>query len=293
MVTPVPHRTVLAPLPQVAYSRSELRLAGLTDRQLSGPAWRRIAPRTYAAARTTVTPEVMLAGARLRIPDGAVFAGRTAAWLHGLDALFCDPIEVVVPEECGVSARAGLLVRRGLLSPDEVVQLRGWPATSIVRTLADLGRHQTLSDGVAAIDTALHSGLVAQEELRAWLGAHARQRGTARLRRALELVEPRSESPMESRLRLVLVLGGLPRPAAQVDLHDRHGEFLARADLYYSEARLVIEYDGGSHRDALVTDNRRQNRLIGAGYSILRFTASDVLGTPDRVVAQVRAALGR
>lgn len=92
---------------------------------------------------------------------------------------------------------------------------------------------------------------------------------------------------METRLRLLLVLSGLPRPQVQVSLP---GVF-ARADLYYPDARLVIEYDGATHRTSLAADNRRQNRLIEAGYRVLRFTASDVLGNPAAVVELVRRAL--
>lgn len=96
---------------------------------------------------------------------------------------------------------------------------------------------------------------------------------------------------MESRLRMLLVLAGLPRPKAQVSIHDRWGRFVGRPDLYYEEHRLGIEYDGGVHRDALVEDNRRQNRLLNAGVRLLRFTASDVLGNPDAVLTHVRAML--
>lgn len=93
---------------------------------------------------------------------------------------------------------------------------------------------------------------------------------------------------MESRLRMVLVLGGLPRPKAQVSIHDRGGRFIGRPDLYYEEHRLGIEYDGGVHRDSLAEDNRRQNRLLNVGIRLLRFTAGDVLNKPESVVDQVR-----
>ena len=74
-------------------------------------------------------------------------------------------------------------------------------------------------------------------------------------------------------------------------LLDDFGLFIARPDLYYPGARLAVEYDGASHRDSLAADNRRQNRLIDAGYRILRFTAGDVLNTPAGVVAVVRRSL--
>jgi len=98
---------------------------------------------------------------------------------------------------------------------------------------------------------------------------------------------------METRLRWLLLRAGLPRPQVQVDLRDSDGRFLGRADLYYSAARLVIEYDGVNHRDRMVEDNRRQNALLNAGFRLLRFTAADVNQRPDALVAQVRGALTR
>ncbi len=95
---------------------------------------------------------------------------------------------------------------------------------------------------------------------------------------------------METRLRCLLVQTRLPRPSVQVDLHDDAGGFLGRADLFYPAARLVIEYGGTNHRERLVEDNRRQNLLVTAGYTLLRFTAPD-LERPEFVTSQVRRAL--
>ena len=61
--------------------------------------------------------------------------------------------------------------------------------------------------------------------------------------------------------------------------------------MLYRRQRLAIEYDGGTHRERMVEDNRRQNGLVGAGYRLLRFTAADVYGAPDTVSMQVRHAL--
>ena len=88
-----------------------------------------------------------------------------------------------------------------------------------------------------------------------------------------------------------MVQAGLPHPEVQTDLRDVEGRFVGRADLYYPESRLVIEYDGSNHRERLVEDNRRQNLLINAGFRILRFTAADVVNEPDIVAARVGSAL--
>ena len=50
-----------------------------------------------------------------------------------------------------------------------------------------------------------------------------------------------------------------------------------------------MEYDGENHKERLVSDLRRQNALVNAGYHLLRFTFAD-LRAPGSVVAQVRHA---
>ena len=78
---------------------------------------------------------------------------------------------------------------------------------------------------------------------------------------------------------------------AQIPLRDEDGHFVGRPDFYYPRHHLALEYDGSTHRDNLIGDNRRQNRMVDAGYRLLRFTAADVLSAPDSVVALVRRAL--
>jgi very-short-patch-repair endonuclease len=96
---------------------------------------------------------------------------------------------------------------------------------------------------------------------------------------------------METRLRMLLVMKGLPRPEAQVTIRDRFLRTLGRIDLFYRDQRLGLEYDGATHEGSLAEDNRRQNRLVDAGIRLLRFTAGDIYSTPEDVVRQVRAAL--
>jgi very-short-patch-repair endonuclease len=146
-------------------------------------------------------------------------------------------------------------------------------------------------EALVAIDMAVRLRLTDPIALAKYAEAAKGRPGMSRLRSLALLAEP-AESPMETRLRWVLIEGGLPRPEVQTNLGDRAARFVGRADLYYPAARLAIEYDGGNHRERLIDDDRRQNLLVNAGYRLLRFTAADVQGRPDAVVAQVRAALG-
>ena len=273
------------------FTLADASRVGVTRRQLRGAAYRRLGAGIYRWVGLKQSPQVTLAAVARRLPAGAAFSGRSAAWLHGLDLPPCDPVEVTIPEPVGSSRRAGASVRRHVLAREEVVRRRGLPATSALRTVVDLGGRDPLTEGVVAADMFLHAGLVSLDSLRAYVAEHPGAKGIARLRRVVELAEPNAESAMETRLRMLLVLARLPRPEVQVSIHDDQDRFLGRPDLLYSRQRLAIEYDGGNHRDRMIDDNRRQNGLVGAGLRLLRFTAADVYGTPDLVAMQVRHAL--
>ena len=96
---------------------------------------------------------------------------------------------------------------------------------------------------------------------------------------------------METRTRLLLVLAGLPLPLVQFDVYDAAGRFVARVDLAYPQIKLAIEYDGDHHRERSTfrRDVARLNALRLCGWTVLRFTADDVLRHPAKVVAQVQA----
>ena len=282
----IPHELTRGP-----FTLDDARRAGLRRWHIDGASWIRLGPGIYMWSGLAADTMHDLVAARRRLPDGAAFSGLTAAWLHGLDVAPAAPIEATVAATSKVSARSGIKLRRSSLAPDDVVRLRGLPATSIARTLADICRRHSLIEAVALVDAAIHARRVKLRDLHSWVKSHAGRHGVPTLRRVLDYAEPLAESPMESRLRMVLVLGGLPRPKAQVSIHDRWGRFVGRPDLYYEGARLGIEYDGGVHREMLAEDNRRQNRLLDAGVRLLRFTAADVLNRQDVVVLQVRALL--
>jgi very-short-patch-repair endonuclease len=271
------------------FTLEEARLAGLSRRRLAGKSWRRVERGVYRWAGLPESPLLQLTAITRRMPE-AVFSGRTAGWLHGLDLPPLEPVEVTVPG-IRVSARAGVQIRRAMLQPGEVVRLRGFAVTSRRRTAVDLASRGPLIDAVVALDMALHRRIVGLAEVRSFHETHRATKGNATLRRAIELAEPLTQSPMETRLRLLLVLAGLPRPRAQVSIQDHLGRFLGRPDFYYSAHKLGLEYDGGTHRNNLVDDNRRQNRLLNGGIRLLRFTAADIFQTPDLVIAQVRSAL--
>src|SRR5438094_5992863 len=111
-------------------------------------------------------------------------------------------------------------------------------------SIADLGRRLPLVEAVVVLDTALHRRITGLEQLKFWVDTHPGYHGIRQLKRAVELANPAAESPMETRLRLLLMSNGLPTPVVQMSLYDGTGAFIARPDLYYPRDRLAIEYDG-------------------------------------------------
>jgi len=284
MLSPVPKELKAHP-----FTVAEARDSGLSWLSLQTSAWRRMSRGQYTWTGLQHDVELTLRAVGKRLPERAAFSGNTAAWLLGLDFSPCEPIEVTIPRDLPARARAGVRLRRASLPDADFMIRRGFRCTTPLRTACDLGSRADLVESTVALDMALHAGIVDLRALTSYVEASAGTKGIKRLRRAVGFAEPRSESPMETRLRLQLIKARLPRPEVQVDLYDDYGRFLARADLYYPDVRLVIEFDGQNHRDRLVPDLRRQNALVNAGYHILRFTAPDVL-THSAVASQVRRA---
>ena len=278
-------------LKQGSFTVAEARALGISRRQLQGGPWRRVFHGRYRWVGTEAGEDLRLRAIASGMPEGFAFAGATAGRLLGMDLASGRRPEVIVPPSAVISTRAQAEVRRVHLELDDLVWRDGLPVTSPLRTCFDLAGRLPVVKAVVALDLALHAGLVPEDALRRYITNHAGTQGVVGARRAIELADARSESPMETRLRLLLVQNGLPRPEAQVSICGPGGAFLGRLDLYYPQANLGIEYDGENHRDRLASDDQRQNRLLSAGVRLLRYTAIDLNSRPNAVVAEVRSAL--
>lgn len=162
------------------------------------------------------------------------------------------------------------------------------------RTALDLATHGPLVERVVALDAMLRAGIVDRAGLRVAFADRYRWRGIRGARLALDYADGLSESPMETRLRMLLVLAGLPRPQVQWEVRDRAGLLVARFDLAYPQHWLAIEYDGAHHRGVRAGDHRRDNSVVfveGERWAVLRFNADDYYRWPDAIVAIVTQAI--
>lgn len=154
-------------------------------------------------------------------------------------------------------------------------------------------------DLVAAADAVLRESmhptdpppLATSAQLAAALNA-GRRVGIARLRDALPRTCPRSDSRPETWLRLTIIDAGNPVPAANHEVFHR-GVWIARVDLAYPELRIAIEYEGEHHLDPeqWSRDIARIERLVEAGWRVLRVTKADVFTNPAPFLARLRRAI--
>ena len=274
------------------FTVADAEACGVRRQRLCRPNFTRLASGVYVWSGRTADANAELVALLRCLPPGSAFSGVTAAQIRGLDLVPGAPPEVTVPSPAGPRTGRTHLVRRGVLAPADVVEVDGLPLTSVARTWFDLARQQPLVEAVAAVDWALHHRLVTKSVLSAYVATRGGLKGVRQVRKVLDYAEAKSESLMESRMRMLLVLGGLPRPEAQVEIREPQGSLSARLDLYYPDAKLGIEFDGNHHRLALVEDNRRQNSLLARfGIRLLRYTSSDVYGRPGAVIAEVKRTL--
>ncbi|MFM9048622.1 MAG: hypothetical protein ACKOMX_01065 [Actinomycetota bacterium] len=229
---------------------------------------------------------------RLIGPPGLTFSGETAVLLwDGVEA--CDDcIEFTIPGTAHPKRRSGIRARRRDLMITDVTEVKGFPVTTPARTFADVADRLALPSLVAVGDDFLRRGLCARPELAAALTRGEGQRGIRKARRALDLLDPTSESPRESITRAIIIEAGLPAPTPQVNIYDRFGRFIARGDLVYEEARVVIEYDGFHHLtlEGQRKDARRRGELGIEGWLIVTIVPADV-HRPRDLVAKVSRAL--
>ncbi|GAA3756303.1 hypothetical protein GCM10022225_46730 [Plantactinospora mayteni] len=230
----------------------------------------------------------------LTLPPGGAVGGLSAAYLWGVDLLARNaPVTALVPGATRPRPRPRVRCTLARLPAEDVTRFGGLPVSTPLRTAFDLGRTLPRTEAVVAVDALLNRRVVKPAALTDYLAARPGWPGVLLLREVLGLAEPLSESPMETRLRLLLVDAGLPVPIAQHDVYDARGRFVGRVDLAYPRLRIALEYEGDHHRERahFRQDVARLNDLRAAGWVVLRFTADDVLRHPARLVAQVTQAV--
>jgi hypothetical protein len=261
----------------------------------------RVGPRAYVDGRLhqQSTPAQRHALATRAIVRS--FEGRAAASHYSALALMKLPIfgaslstTHVVRESGQQSRRRGSLAVHRTYGPGALCTIG--QTLSVVPALAVIGSAMTcgIQAGVVAADAALARAKTTPEELAHWIEQLSRRPRLAWARQAVQLADARSESPGESRTRVILAgLGYIDaEPQARVT---EAGRILARVDLMVCGVLVVefdgaVKYEGAQGREALVAEKKREDLLRQLGYGIVRLVWSD-LADPLRVQSKMLAEI--
>jgi very-short-patch-repair endonuclease len=181
------------------------------------------------------------------------------------------------------------------LTFDDIRHIDGIPVTTPERTIIDLAAVEDPDRLEDALDSALRRRLTTVRRLQLRMRAESGRKGVGKLRRLLDERDGAgrpSESRFETRLNRLLLTHGLP-PTRQFKIWNG-GDFVARVDFCFVEARLIIEADGyqwHSSRRAWQRDRERRNELTALGWQVIQVTWDDVTRNADRTVERIRSLL--
>ena len=243
----------------------------------------------------------LLAATVPQLSPEAVVSHVSAAVLHELPVwpAALERVHLTRDRSGGGRTRRYVQLHGCPLAPEDVVSVAGFQVTSLARTVLDLGCWLSLDQAVAAGDAALRRGLDC-DQLTELVGRCGPRRGVGAARRTLALLDARSESPEESRSRVLLHLHGVPAPVLQFVVRDEAGRFVARCDFGWPELRTVGEFDGRVKYGRLLRPDQqpgevvheeklREDAVRDLDWQMVRWTTADLTDVPALAARLERA----
>lgn len=277
---------------KVSFTSAEARDAGISAKQLMGDRYQRLFHGLHLSAEVVVTSAVR-AKAVLKIsPPGSQVSHFTAAELWGAIVPSQPLTHVSCPQPGWRSARRGIgshrLNRHAMSS-----QFCGIRISSPEQTFIDLARALSLVDLVVLGDSLVKARRTTPDRLASaadnWSGW-----GSRPARRSAGLVRVGVDSPMETRLRMLMVLAGLPEPVVNHIVYDENGGWARRYDLSYPELKLIIEYDGRQHAEndeQWDRDIDRRESLDGDAWRLIVIRSKGIYVEPYRTLTRIADAM--
>jgi hypothetical protein len=279
--------------PRQPFSRAEARAAGLTAEMLLSRRFHKIFWDTYIAREVLITPTLRAKAVIRLVPRGSYISHHTAAELWGAAPPADGATHVTLPTACGRLVRQGVSSHYRSDSAQTTLR-KGLPISTPEQTFLDLA---AIGVGLVALvvvaDGLIKAGHTSSELLIAAAGQGSGRR--CRLaRRAASLAREGVDSPQETRLRLLVVLAGLPEPRVNLIIRGPDGSWRRRYDMAYDYVRLILEYDGRQHAEDTRqwrTDIFRREELDQIRWRLVIVTSDGIHREPLRTLERVRDAL--
>ncbi|WP_170037481.1 DUF559 domain-containing protein [Georgenia soli] len=228
-------------------------------------------------------------GAALTWPD-AVLCLRTAAILHGMPVRDDGLAHVLVPEKRRKSR--GLAPHYLTVDRREVRRFLSFRITSPRRTAIDCCALLPYQEAERLMAWVRTRDILTLPELVAATEERRGKPGVVQLQRLLADTRSGALSEAERRLHKILGEAGIGDWEADQPIVV-NGRLLARADVLFRAARLIVEVDGRAAHQDFDADRERLNALTLAGYTVLRFSWRQLVDRPWYVREQIEAALRR
>ena len=259
-------------------------------RELLSQRYERLFFDVYVCRGARVTT-ARLAKAALAVSAAGSYASHsTAAAIWGAVVPDSEHVHVSVPDEQPRCERRGIKAHRA--SPNTVVvEHAGVRLSSPLDCLLEMAAAGVgLVDLVVAGDSLLKRKRFTLDQVKlaaaGWTG-----RGAKVARRAARLMRQGVDSPMESRLRMLIVLAGLPEPEVNLIMRQGDGSWSLRFDLYFRAFKLVIEYDGEQHSLTWKADARRREEIDKLGWRIVVVHREGIYQDPRETLDRISDAL--
>jgi very-short-patch-repair endonuclease len=277
-------------------TREQALRGGLTVRRVQHRVrighWITLHPGVYLVGRREPDQQASTRAAVAWAGSDAVGSGLTAAWWWGLRDWAPGAAEVTVPRARSPRLTSRVAVRRRNLGPGDLAVLRGLPVTTLPLTVLDAAAALGSDSGRPLVDRALQHR-VSFAELHAAYCRSSGRHGSPWLGQVLRQAADGASSDAERVLHRLLRGARIDGWVANQLVALSGIEYWI--DVAFVGRRLAIEVDGWawhSDIDRFARDRRRQNALVLAGWTVLRFTWHDLMSRPQAVVAEIRAALG-
>lgn len=272
------------------FSRQQANTAGVTDEALRGSRYVQVLWGVHLSADIAMDHTIRCLAALIAVPEASI-SGRSAARVWGAVVPDSADIEIVLKRKQRTHIR-GIRVHRPAQRPKTTTKF-GVRLTTPEATSLRLASELELVDLVVAGDSLVKKKRTTPEALR--LAAKDFRGRNARLARtAAGLVRAGVDSPQETRVRLLIVLAGLPEPEVNIEFCDDDGNILRRLDMGYRAHRLGIEYDGRQHAEndnQWQGDVRSREEFDERGWRLIVLLNSDVFTHPDRTIERLVAAM--
>jgi len=278
--------------PPLDVRRPFTRAAGLRvglGRRLLSDEFQQVMHGVYLSSSIEVTAVHRAAAALITYGPRAWASHASAARVLGVPIPTLPGEHVTVLDRKRRHRRTGVVCHSaagGLIVTVEDVRVSA-PAQLFV----ELASMLALVDLVVVGDHLVRRSLITRVDLRKHC-AEASGPGSAQARAAVAFVREGVDSPMETRLRMLIVLAGLPEP--EVNPVVTTGGLTRRYDLCWRKARLVVEYDGRHHierEEQWESDLSRREDIEDDGWRVLIVTAKGVYRTPDETLAKIHRLL--